>query len=146
MPKRLLPMRTIGAMNIFGFNCGGFGRSSSSSLSSSSSIILFAFDFTISIVLPFSSFFSLLLLLPVVVVSFAVLLISLPLDFQKCADSDFDVFLMTKSSLSFAKLNIYIRALLLNHARSLSPSSFHKTKSKSLFVERTRVSVGGCER
>ena len=50
------------------------------------------------------------------------------------ADSDFDVFLMTKSSLSFAKLNIYIRALLLNHARSLSPSSFHKTKSKSLFV------------
>jgi len=29
---------------------------------------------------------------------------------------------------------IYIRALLLSHAQSLSPSSFHKTKSKSLFV------------
>ena len=29
---------------------------------------------------------------------------------------------------------MYTRALLLSHAQSLSPSSFHKTKSKSLFV------------
>tara|TARA_B100000475_G_scaffold198157_1_gene178304 strand:+ start:3834 stop:4139 length:306 start_codon:yes stop_codon:yes gene_type:complete len=65
------------------------------------------------------------------------------LDFQKCADYDFDVFLMTKSSLSFAKLNIYTCTSFKLRAVSFSFFFSQNKVKESLCCEELACLLGG---